>query len=116
MLRRITIPSKTCIRDAREVKDAERALCTGYVSGIGDYMWVIGVARKEQQLGLCASPSPLMVQCFKLLSFGRSTILNRGIKIPKLGLVTRCARLGRALGKNQTDLAARRVFSTSIAR
>ena len=47
--------------------ETERILCTAYVSGIGDYMWVIGVARRDQELGLCASPSPshgAMLQAF----------------------------------------------------
>lgn len=62
----------------------ERALCTGYVSGIGDYMWVIGVARKDQQLGLCASPSPshgAMLQAFVVWAQHHPKLWNKESEI-----------------------------------
>jgi hypothetical protein len=64
--------------------DTERALCTGYVTGIGDYMWLIGVARKDQQLGLCASPSPshgAMLQAFVVWAQHHPELWNKEAEI-----------------------------------
>lgn len=64
----------------------DRTFCIGYVSGIGDYMLVIGQARKDQQLGLCASPSPsygAMLQAFVVWAQHHTELWN---KAPVIGV------------------------------
>jgi hypothetical protein len=62
----------------------ERTLCTGYVSGIGDYMSVVGVVRRDQELGLCASPTPshgAMLQAFVIWAQHHPELWNKESEI-----------------------------------
>jgi hypothetical protein len=47
--------------------DFNQALCAGYITGVGDYMTIIGVLLKESNLGMCSNLSPsygVMIQAF----------------------------------------------------